>query len=51
MSNAELYMTEQEQREALEKVGFRDVALVLRKRGLVLHSARPGHSGSPRRAA
>ena len=39
MTNAELYMTVQEQREALEQGGFRDVALVLKKGGLVLHSA------------
>jgi SAM-dependent methyltransferase len=40
LSNAALYMTVDEQRQALERAGFRDVDCVLVKGGLVLHRAR-----------
>ena len=39
MQNADLYMTVDEQRDALIKAGFRAVKLLLRKGGLVLHEA------------
>ena len=41
MSNAELYMTVQEQREALLQAGFVHIDEVLNQGGLVLHHARP----------
>ena len=40
MSNGELYMTVEEQREALVAAGFTQVEQVLLKGGLVLHQAR-----------
>jgi ubiquinone/menaquinone biosynthesis C-methylase UbiE len=39
MQNADLYMTVDEQRDALIKAGFGAVKLLLRKGGLVLHEA------------
>ena len=40
MKNDELFMTVDEQREALRAAGFEDVELVLCEKGLVLHRAR-----------
>jgi ubiquinone/menaquinone biosynthesis C-methylase UbiE len=37
MTNSELYMTTSEQTNALRASGFKDVSVVLEKRGLVLH--------------
>ena len=39
MTNTELYMTRREQREALHAAGFGEVAVILEKKGLVLHRA------------
>ena len=36
MTNADLYMTAAEQVEALELAGFREIRVVLKKRGLIL---------------
>jgi SAM-dependent methyltransferase len=40
MSNSELHLTASEQKDALARAGFTDVAVVLEKGGLVLHRGR-----------
>ena len=44
MSNAELYMTGEEQARALQEAGFTSVDVVLKKSGLILHAARATRS-------
>jgi RimJ/RimL family protein N-acetyltransferase len=48
MSDTELYMTGEEQAQALQEAGFANVAIVLGKGGLVLHAARAAPSDAAR---